>query len=146
MVFESTSQVQILDKEENVGIYRRYMCIGRGQHDISWRKIGGEIFPQISPKYWRYIGDFLKKSSLVVKYQRYIEDKSRIFWQYFPSFMQHDLTAQMTPMLIRRPICDSNGNTEIQRPNCSQFFIQRPKLIFKDKLMFQWLFWPKFLL
>ena len=35
--------------EENIGIYRRYiadiLCIGRGRHDISWRKIGEEIFP-----------------------------------------------------------------------------------------------------
>ena len=57
-------------------------------------------------KYWRYIGsrryigDFLKKLHLVAKYRRYIGDKSPIFWQYFPSFMQHDLTAQITPVLI----------------------------------------------
>ena len=125
-------------------------CIRRGRHDISWRKIGGEIFPQISPKYrryiglGRYIGDFLKKSPLVAKYHRYIRDKSLIFWRYFPSFMQRDLTVQSTPVLIRQPRCDSNGNMAIQRPDCSQFFIQRQKLIFNDKLMFQRLFWLKF--
>ena len=127
-------------------------CIGRGQHDILWRKIGKEIFPQISPKYrWyissgRYIRDFLKKSPLVAKYRRYIGDKSLIFWRYFPSFMQRDLTAQITPVLIRRPRCDSNGNMAIQLPDCSQFLIQWPKLICNGKLTFQRLFWPKFLL
>ena len=126
--------------------------IRRSRHDISWRKIRGEIFPQKLPKYrryigsGRYIGDFLKKSPLVAKYQRYIGDKLPIFWRYFPSFMQRDLTAQITLVLIRRPRCDSNGNMAIQRPDCSQFLIQRPKLIFNGKLMFQRLFWPKLLL
>ena len=122
-----------ISKEENVGIYQRYIAnmsrIGNGRHDISWRKIGGEIFPQILPKY-----------------RRYIEDKSLIFWRYFPSFMQRDLTAQITPVLIRRPRCDSNGNMAIQLPDCSQFFIQWPKLICNGKLTFQRLFWPKFIL
>ena len=107
---------------------------------------------KISAIYWwyigsgRYIGDVLKKSPLVAKYWRYTGDKSLIFWQYFPFFMQRDLIAQITPVLIRLPRCDSNGNMAIQRPDCSQFFIQRPKLIFNSKLMFQRLFWPKFLL
>ena len=78
----------------------------------------------------RYIGDFFKKSPLVAKNRWYIGDISLIFWWYFPSFMQ----------------CDLNGNMTIQQPDCSQFFIQRLKLIFNGKLMFQRLFWPKFLL
>ena len=69
-------------------------------------------------------------------YWRYIRDKSLIFWRYFPSFMQHDLMAQITPVLIRRPKCDSNGNMAIQRLDCSQFFIQWPKLICNGKLTF----------
>ena len=39
---------KVYNKEENIEIYRRYIadisCIGRGRHDISWRKIGDEIF------------------------------------------------------------------------------------------------------
>ena len=130
-------------------IYRRYIMYWEGstRYFVEKNRRG-----DISTKYQRYIGlgryigDFLKKSSLVTKYRWYIEDKSSIFWQYFPSFMQRDLTVQITSVLIRRRRCNSNGNMAIQRPNCSQFFIQLPKLIFYGKLMFQRLFWPKFLL
>ena len=110
-------------------------CSGRGRHDISWRKIGGEIFPQILPKYrWyiglgRYIRDFLKKSPLVAKYRRYIGDKSSIFWQYFPTFMQRDLRAQITPVLIQQPRCDSNGNMAIQRLFWPKFHLFHPFLL-----------------
>ena len=157
--------------EENIGIYRRYIaditCIERSRHDISWRKIGEEIYSvniaKISAIYrryigsGRYIGDFLKKAPLMAKnrwyigdileiYRWYIGDISLIFWWYFPSFMQHDLMAQITPVLIWRPRCNSNGNMAIQRSDCSQFFIQQLKLIFNSKLIFQRLFWSKFLL
>ena len=110
-------------------------CIGRGRHDISWRKIEGEIFMQILPKYrryigsGRYIGDFLKKSPLVAKYRRFISDILPIFWRYFPSFMQRDLTAQITLVLIRLPKCDSNGKMAIQLPKCDSngnMTIQQP--------------------
>ena len=95
------------------------------------------------------IGDIITIYRLGEIYRRFLQkigNKLPIFWKYFPSFMQHDLTAQITPVLIRRPRCDSNGNMAIQRPDCSQFLIQRLKLFFNDKLMFQRLFWPKFLL
>ena len=65
------------------------------------------------------------------KYRQNIGDKSPIFWRYFPSFMQHDLKAQITPVLIRWPRCDSNGNMAIQRPDCSQFFYPTTKIDFQ---------------
>ena len=126
--------------DKHGGKYRDISCIGRRRHDISWRKIGEEIYSvniaKISAIYrryigsGRYIGDFFKKSPLVAKnrryigdisviYRWYIGDISVIFWWYFPSFMQRDLTAQITPVLIRRSRCDSNGNMAIQRPDCS---------------------------
>ena len=57
-------------KEENIEIYRRYIgdisCIGRGRHDISWRKIKSRYFRKyrqnigdIQAIYRRYIADFL---------------------------------------------------------------------------------------
>ena len=58
--------------------------------------------------------------------------------------LQRDLTAQITPVLIRRPNLNLNGNKEIQWPDCSQIVIQRPKLNFNGNLRFQRLFWPKF--
>ena len=39
------------------GYIEDILCIEKGRYDISWRKIGGEIFPQISPKYRQYIDD-----------------------------------------------------------------------------------------
>ena len=51
--------------------------------------------------------------------------------------LQCDLTAQITPVLIRRPNLNFNGNKEIQRPDCSQIVIQRPKLNFNGNLRIQ---------
>ena len=120
-----------------IGDISSICCVSGGVDTIFRGEKSGERYFR---KYRQNIGD------ISAIYWRYIRDKSSNFWRYFPSFMQRDLTAQITPVLIRRPKCDSNGNTVIQRPDYSQFFIQRSKLICNGKLIFQWLFWPKFLL
>ena len=120
-------------------IYRRFFqkIVSGGKKSMIYRRYIGDISVRGD------ISEIFSKNRL--RWQK-IGDISLIFWWYLPSFMQCDLTAQITPVLIRRPRCDSNGNMAIQRPDCSQFFIQRLKLIFNSKLMFQRLFWPKFLL
>ena len=133
------------NKEENVGIYRRYIMYREGSTRYFVKKNRrGDISINIGDISVRIdISEIFWKNRL---WWQNIGDISLIFWWYFPSFMQRDLTAQITPVLIWRPRCDSNGNMTIQRPDYSQFFIQRPKLIFNGKLMFQRLFWPKFIL
>ena len=96
---------------------------------------------EINRRFCEKIASGGNKSSI---YQRLIDDKLPIFLRYLPFFMQRDLKAQITPMLIRQPRCDSNGNIAIQWPDCSHILIQWPKLIFNGKIMFQLLFWPKF--
>ena len=79
--------------DKHGGKYRDISCIGRRRHDISWRKIGEEIYSvniaKISAIYrryigsGRYIGDFFKKSPLVAKNRRYIGDISEIYRWFF---------------------------------------------------------------
>ena len=137
--------------EENIGIYRRYIVYREGstryfmeknwRWDISVNIAKISAIYRFGEIYRRFFQKIASGSKISAKYRWYIGNKSSIFWRYFPSFMQCDLTAQITLLLIRRPRCDFNGNMAIQRPDYSQFFIQRPKLIFNGKLMFQWLFW-----
>ena len=146
----------VLTNEENVGIYRQYILYREGstryfveknwRGDISTNIAKISAIYQLEEIYRRFFEKIASSGKISAKYRRNIGDKSSIFWQYFPSFMQRDLMAQITLVLIRQPRRDSNGNMVIQRPDCSQFFIQWPKLIFNSKLMFQRLFWPKFLL
>ena len=77
-------------------------------------------------------------------YRRYIADFLAIFGEKSPLSLQRDLTAQITLVLIQRPDLNPNVNKEIQRPDCFQIVIQRPKLILNGNLRFQRLFWPKF--
>ena len=136
--------------EENIGIYRQYIadisCIGRRRHGISRRKIGGPIFHKKSPINRRFPQIIACGRRKLPINRRYFGDKIADFLEIFRSSLQRDLTTQITLALIQQPRCDSNVNNVIQRPDLSQFVIQRPDLNFNDKLVFQRLFWPKFLL
>ena len=134
-------------------IYRRYIMYREASTRYFVEKNRrGDIFRKYR-RYiglGRYIGDFLKKSPLVTKYWWYIGDVSEINRRFFCDISPPSCNVIWRP---RSHPCwsngldvDSNGNMEIQRLDYSQFFIQRPKLIFNGKLMFQQLFWPKFLL
>ena len=114
-------------------IYRRYIVYREGstryfveknrRRDISINIAKISMIYRLGEIYRRLFEKIASGSKISAKYRWYIGNKSSIFWRYFPSFMQCDLTAQITLLLIRRPRCDFNGNMAIQRPYCSQFFI-----------------------
>ena len=120
---EIDPKLEVVDtKEENVWIYRRYTVYReRSTRYFMEKNQRGDIYVKIAKISTIYrLGEINWRFCEKIAYGG---NKSSIFQRYFLSFMQSDLMAQITSMLIRRPRCDSNGNIAIQRPYCSQFFI-----------------------
>ena len=126
--------IKVVPNEENVGIYRRYIVYREGstryfmeknrRGDIYAKMAKISVIYQLGEINWRFCEKIASSGKISTIYRRLIGDKSSIFWRYFLFFMQRDLMAQIMPILIWQPRCDSNGNMAIQRPDCSQFFIQ----------------------
>ena len=93
----------VLTNKENVGIYRQYILYWEGstryfveknrRGDISTNIAKISAIYQLEEIYRRLFEKIASGGKISAKYRRNIEDKSSIFWQYFPSFMQRDLMA-----------------------------------------------------